>query len=78
MQTKNPIFDGMAKAMNEAAGAADGVRREAETVFHSQLQRFLGEADMVPREEFEALQDQLALLRDEVAALRERVEKLEN
>ena len=32
VQTSNRIFDEMAKLMNDAAGAAQGVRREVDTV----------------------------------------------
>ena len=77
MQTQNPLLDTVAKAMTEAAGAADGVRREAETLFRSQLQKFISEQDMVPREEFEAVQAMAAKARDDVEALTKRVEKLE-
>lgn len=57
MQTQSPFFDQMAKLMSEAAGAADGVRREAETVMRSQLQRLLTDMELVTREEFEAMRD---------------------
>ncbi len=77
MQSRNPILDNVGKAMTEAVGAADGVRREAETVFRSQMQRFISEQDMVPREEFEAVKEMAARARDEVEALKARVEILE-
>ncbi|MCI5043474.1 MAG: accessory factor UbiK family protein [Aquisalinus sp.] len=77
MQTQNPIFEQMAKAMTEAAGAADGVRREAETVMKSQLQRLLADSDLVQREEFEAVQEMAAKARAENDELRVRIEALE-
>ncbi|WP_306253816.1 accessory factor UbiK family protein [Parvularcula sp. IMCC14364] len=77
MQTQNPIFEQMAKAMTEAAGAADGVRREAETVMKSQLQRMLADSDLVQREEFEAVQEMAAKARAENDELRARLEALE-
>lgn len=77
MQTENPIFDHFAKAMTEAAGAADGVRREAETVFKSQMQRFIAESDLVPREEFEVVRDMAAKAREENEALKARLDALE-
>ena len=70
------FFDGVAKLIAETAGAADGVRREAETVVHSQLQRFLADMDLVPREEFEAVRDMAVKALDEVEALRAEVEAL--
>ena len=77
MQTQNPLFEHMAKAMNEAAGAADGVRREAETVMKSQMQRLLADADLVQREEFEAVLEMARNLREENDELKQRIEKLE-
>ena len=77
MQTQNPILEQMAKAMTEAAGAADGVRREAETVMKSQLQRMLADSDLVQREEFEAVQEMAAKARAENDELRARLEALE-
>ena len=70
------FFDGVAKLIAETAGAADGVRREAETVIHSQLQRFLADMDLVPREEFEAVREMAVKALDEVEALRAEVASL--
>ena len=77
MQTQRPIFDQMAKMMTEAAGAADGVRREAETVMRSQLQRLIADMELVSREEFEAVKEMAALARDENEALKARIAELE-
>lgn len=77
MQTQNALFDELAKLMTEAAGAADGVRREAETVFRSQLQRLLADMDLVTREEFEAVRDMARAAREENAAMLARLEALE-
>lgn len=74
MQTNNPLFDGLARAMSEAAGMADGVRREAETVMSSQLQRFLAEQDLVTREEFEAVRDMALKALEEVERLRAEID----
>ena len=71
-----PFFDGLARLIAEGAGAADGVRREAETVIHSQLQRFTAEMDLVPREEFEAVKEMATRALDEVEALRAEIERL--
>ncbi|MEO1042747.1 MAG: accessory factor UbiK family protein [Pseudomonadota bacterium] len=76
MQTKSPLFDGVAKLIAEAAGTADGVRREAETVLHSQLQRFLAEQDLVTREEFEVVESLAVSLRREVESLKAEIAAL--
>ena len=77
MQTQNPIFDQISQMMTEAAGAADGVRREAETVFRGQLQKLLGDMELVTREEFEVVQEMAKLAREENEALKARIEVLE-
>lgn len=76
-QTSNRIFDEMARLMNDAAGVAQGVRREFDTLFRSQAERILRELDVVPREEFEAVKAMAALARDENEALKARIEALE-
>lgn len=76
MQTQNAIFDEFAKLMTEAAGAADGVRREAETVFRSRLQTLLADMDLVTREEFDAVKDMARLAREENEALKARLDAL--
>lgn len=77
MQTQSPIFDEIAKLMSEAAGAVDGVRREAETVARGQLQRLLSDMDLVTREEFEAVRDMAAAARAENEKLAARIAALE-
>ena len=76
MQTQNPFFDQLAKMMTETAGAADGVRREAETVFRGQLQRLVADMDFVTREEFEAVRDMAAAAREENERLAAELEAL--
>ena len=77
MQTESPVFDQIGKIMSEAAGAADGVRREAETVMRSQLQRLLADMELVARDEFEAVKEMAANARAENDALKARIEALE-
>lgn len=77
MQTQSALFDEIAKIMTEAAGAADGVRREAETVARSQLQRLVADMDFVAREEFEAVRDMARVAREENEALKARITALE-
>lgn len=77
MQTQSAIFDEIAKLMTEAAGAADGVRREAETAMKSQLQRLIADMDFVAREEFEAVRDMARAAREENEALKARITALE-
>lgn len=53
-QTSNRLLDEVAKLMTDAAGAAQGVRREVEGVMRAQAERLLESMDLVKREEFEA------------------------
>ncbi len=77
MQTQSAFFDAIAKMMTEVAGAADGARREAETVFRSQVERLVADMDFVSREEFETVRDMARLAREENEALKQRLEALE-
>ena len=77
MHTQSPFFDQIARAMTEAAGAADGVRREAETLVASQAKRLVADMDLAEREEVEVLREVAAAARAEVEALEARVEALE-
>ncbi|MFZ1197161.1 MAG: accessory factor UbiK family protein [Pseudolabrys sp.] len=76
-QTSNRFFDEMARLMNDAAGVAQGVRREFDTLLRTQAERILRELDMVKREEFEAVKDMARLAREENEALKARVAALE-
>ena len=76
MQTKSPVFDGVAKLIAEAAGTVDGVRREAETAVSSQMQRFLAEQDLVTREEFETVQAMAEHMREEIETLKAEIAAL--
>ena len=76
-QTSNRIFDEMARLMNDAAGVAQGARREFDTLLRSQAERVLGNLDVVKREEFEAVKDMARLAREENEALKARIATLE-
>ena len=73
----NRILDEFAKLMTDAAGAAQGVRREIETAFNAQAERWLNSMDIVKREEFEAVREMAIKARDENEALLARIEALE-
>ena len=76
-QTSNRMFDEMARLMNDAAGVAQGVRKEFDTLFRSQAERMLRDLDVVQREEFEAVKEMARLAREENEALKARVAALE-
>lgn len=76
-QTTSRIFDDFARLMNDAAGVATGVRREAETVMRAQAERILRELDVVTREEFETVKELAAAAREENERLAARIAALE-
>jgi len=76
-QTQNRIFDELGRLFTNAAGAAQGVRQEIETVLRGQAERLIADMDMVTREEFEAVRAMAQLAREENEALKARIEVLE-
>ena len=76
-QGPNRLFDEFAKVLTDAAGAAQGLRREAETAFKTQAERFLQDMDLVKREDFDAVQEMASNARAENEALNTRLEALD-
>jgi len=77
-QTNSRIFDEFAKLMTNAAGAAQGVRHEVDTLFKTQAERVLCELDVVSREEFDAVHDMAVKARTQNDALEKRIVALES
>jgi BMFP domain-containing protein YqiC len=77
-QTSNRLFDEMARLMNDAAGVAEGVRREIQTLVQSQAERILRDMDVVTREEFEAVKEMAAKAREENERLAAKLAEVEN
>ena len=73
----NRIMDEFAKLMTDAAGAAQGVRKEVETAFNAHAERWLNSMDVVKREEFEAVREMAVKAREENDALTARLAELE-
>ncbi len=76
-QTNNRLLDELAKLLTDAAGAAQGVQREAATLFRAQGERIVREMDLVPREEFEVVKAMAQKAREENDALAARIAALE-
>lgn len=76
-QTTNRLFDELARMMTDAAGAAQGLRREFEGVMKAQGERILREMDVVKREEFEAVKAMAQRAREDSERLEARVAALE-
>jgi BMFP domain-containing protein YqiC len=75
--TNSRFFDELAKVMTNAAGAAQGVRRELDNLVKAQIERAMAGMDVVSREEFEAVKDMAAKAREENEALAARIAALE-
>jgi BMFP domain-containing protein YqiC len=76
-QTTNRFFDEIGRLMNDAAGAAQGMKRELDVVVRNQAERILRDLDIVKREEFEAVKEMARLAREENEALKARIVTLE-
>lgn len=74
---ENRVYEDFTRLITDAAEMAQGVRREAETVIKSQLERLLASMDVVTREEFEAVKEMAAKARDENEKLSQRLAALE-
>lgn len=71
------FFDELAKVMTNAAGAAQGARREVDNLVRAQIERVLADIQVVQREEFDVVRDMASMARTENEALRARVAELE-
>ena len=76
-QTNNRILDELARVMTDAAGAAQGLKREAEGVFRNRAERVLRDLDVVQREVFEAVKAMAERARAENDRLEARIAALE-
>ncbi len=74
---QNRVYEDFARLITDASEMAQGVRREAETVIRSQIERLLASMDVVTREEFEAVKEMAAKARDENEKLGQRLAALE-
>jgi BMFP domain-containing protein YqiC len=76
-QTTGKLFDELGKLITDAAGAAQGVRKEIEGVVRAQAENILRELDVVQREEFEAVKAMAQKAREENEQLKQRIALLE-
>ncbi|GAC1573706.1 MAG: hypothetical protein NVS3B5_03510 [Sphingomicrobium sp.] len=77
MQSENRLFEDIVKMMNGAAGTLAGMGREAESSMREKMREFVGGADFVSRDEFEAVKAMAAAARDHNQALEARIAALE-
>ena len=77
MQSENRLFDDFVKMVNGVAGTMAGMGREAESSARERFKEWMGGADFVGRDEFEAVKAMAAAARDENEALNARIAALE-
>ncbi len=75
--TSSKFFDELAKLMTSASGAAQGVRKEVDTLVQAQVERILNNLNVVKREEFDVVKDMASKARSENEALEKRIAQLE-
>lgn len=74
---RSGILDDLARLVTDAAGAAQGLRREAESAARGQIERLLQSMEVVQREEFEAVRTMAVLAREDNERLAARLVALE-
>ena len=77
MQSTPRFLDDLARVANGAVSTMVGIKDEIEALVRQQIERFLAEADMVPRDEFDAVKAMAAKARGEQEKLEKRVGQLE-
>jgi hypothetical protein len=77
MQTSNRVLDDIARLANGMMGVAAGFRGEVEGMIKARLTAMLADANLVPREDFEAVRAMAAKARDEQETLAAKVVALE-
>jgi BMFP domain-containing protein YqiC len=76
--TSSRFFDEIAKLMTNATGAAQGVRKEVDSLVQSQVERVLNNMSLVKREEFDVVRDMAEKARQENERLEKRLAELES
>jgi BMFP domain-containing protein YqiC len=77
MQGDNRLLDDLTRVATGAFSALAGVREEVEGRMREQVEKILGRAHLVTREEFDAVQAMAAKARAEQESLAERLAVLE-
>ncbi len=78
MQTKNRLFDDIAKVANSAAGTFAGMKEEIENMVKHRVESLLIDMNMVNRDEFNAVKEMVSKSRIQQEQLEKQVKKLES
>ena len=77
MQTRNRLFDDLAKVANSAVGTVTGMKDEVEQMIRHRVENFIGGMNLVTREEFDVVQAMIVKSREEQEKLNIRIAELE-
>ncbi len=77
MQTQSRLLDDLARVAGGVLSMLAGIKGEIEVLLRQQVERLLGDMELVNREEFEAVKAMAAKARAEQEALVARIQKLE-
>ena len=77
MQTRNRIFDDIAKVANSTAGTIAGLKDELEGLVRARIESFIAELDLVTREDFDIAMAVAVKAREEQEKLEKKVATLE-
>jgi BMFP domain-containing protein YqiC len=77
MESRNRLFDDMAKVAGGAAGTLSGLKSEVESRVRQIVDDLVGKLDLVTREDMDAALALAAKAREEQEALAKRVSELE-
>ena len=77
MQTSNRLLDDLARVANGAVSTLVGVKEEIEVMVRQRVDKLLTDAELVPREEFEAVKAMAAEARIDQERLSQRLAALE-
>jgi BMFP domain-containing protein YqiC len=75
--TSSRFFDELAKLMTNATGAAQGLRKEVDTLVHDHVERVLNNLELVKREDLDVVREVAQKARIENEALAKRLADLE-
>lgn len=77
MQTRNRIFDDIAKVANSTVGTFAGLKEEVEGLIRARIESFITELDLVTREDFNTAMAVAVKAREEQEKLEKKVARLE-
>ena len=77
MQTRNRLFDDIAKVANSAAGTLFGLKDEIENMVRHRVEGLMTDMNIVTRDEFDAVKAMAAKARSEQERLEKKIKALE-